>query len=163
MAELTEPVPVTPVPAAPTSLTPDPAQAVPVEGGTLRAWRTLRRNPFFWVGSAIVCGLVLVAVLAPVLAPYDPYEQFRDAITATGDPAGPSARFPLGTDPTGRDYLSRLMYGARTSLLIGVGANVIAVVLGLLVGSVAALAASPSIPVGAGVASGSPWRACSCA
>ena len=98
----------------------------------------------------------LGALLAPIIAPHDPIEQFRDAINAKGDPAGPSARFPLGVDTSGRDYLSRLLYGARTSLLIGIGANIIATMLGLLVGSVAALGRSPRLRVPGGGSIGLP-------
>jgi peptide/nickel transport system permease protein len=111
--------------------------------GRSRVWHILAHNPMFWVGATIVAVVSIGALLAPIIAPYDPLEQFRDAITEKGDPTGPSARFPLGVDTSGRDYLSRLLYGARTSLLIGLGANFLATTLGLLVGSVAALGRSP--------------------
>ncbi len=137
-----------PIPATPASASRDDAFVGIAQGGTERAWRTLRKSPSFWIGTVLVTTIIAIAVLAPLLAPYDPLEQFRDAIPANGDPAGPSDRFPLGTDPSGRDYLSRLMYGARTSLIIGLGANVIAIMLGVAVGAMAGLAASPSVRVG---------------
>jgi peptide/nickel transport system permease protein len=94
----------------------------------------------FWLGGGLVTALILAAFLAPVIAPHDPLEMFRDAISATGDPGAPSERFLLGTDGLGRDYLSRLLYGARTTLMIGLGANLMATLLGLAVGATAALA-----------------------
>ena len=126
--------------------------------GRSRVWHILRRNPMFWVGATIVVVVFAGALLAPVIAPHDPLEQFRDAINAKGDPTGPSAKFPLGVDIVGRDYLSRLLYGARTSLLIGIGANLIATFLGLLVGSVAALVRSPRVPFPGGRLDGHPAR-----
>lgn len=128
----------------------DDLDQTPIRTGRERAWRTLRRNPSFWVGAVLVGGILAAAGLAPILAPHDPLEPFRDAISANGDPAGPSDRFPLGTDRHGRDYLSRLLYGGRTSLLIGIGANLIATTLGLAVGATAALAGSPTIALGRG-------------
>ncbi len=124
--------------------------------GRSRVWRILAHNPMFWIGAAIVTFVSVAALLAPIIAPHDPLEQFRDAINAKGDPTGPSARFPLGVDASGRDYLSRMLYGARTSLLIGVGANLIATTLGLLVGSVAALVRSPRLPFPGGHSLGIP-------
>ena len=148
MVDLTEPVPASEL--APVAHDVDDTDVAPIRTGLDRTWRTLRRNPVFWAGGALAAGMVAAAVLAPVLAPYDPVEQFRDAIPATGDPAGPSERFVLGTDRSGRDYLSRLLWGARTSLVIGIGANLIATLLGLAVGATAALAGSPRVPLGRG-------------
>jgi len=146
MADLTEPVPASPAAARDVSA----GAAAAIDGGTNQVWQTLRRNPLFWVGAGLSLGLVAIAVLAPVIAPYDPVEPFRDALSATGEPASPSARFLLGTDPTGRDFLSRLLWGARVSLLIAIGANTIATLLGLAVGATAALVTSAHIPVGGG-------------
>lgn len=142
--------PVQPVAPSTVADVMDDPDVAPVRTGMSRTWQTLLRNPTFWIGASLAGGMVAAAVLAPIVAPYDPIEQFRDAIPATGDPAGPSDRFLLGTDRSGRDYLSRLLWGARTSLLIGIGANLIATVLGLLVGATAGLGGSPSIHVGRG-------------
>ena len=107
--------------------------------GRSRVWASLRRDPWFWLGATIVGTLLALAILAPVLAPHDPLFQYRDeGLAITGDPVGPGAQFPLGTDRTGRDYLSRLLYGARTSLAIALIANLIATVIGVAVGAVGA-------------------------
>ncbi|MDQ3248386.1 MAG: ABC transporter permease [Chloroflexota bacterium] len=87
------------------------------------------------VGAAIVLLLLIAtALLAPLLAPYDPTQQFRDQGL---EPTAPSRRFPLGTDGLSRDLLSRVLYGGRISLGVGVAANALAVSLALLVGGVA--------------------------
>jgi peptide/nickel transport system permease protein len=106
---------------------------------TPRAWGYLRTNPTFWFGAIGVLLIIGAAIFAPLLAPHDPNLQFRgEGLTKTGDPLGPSAKFPLGTDKLGRDEMSRLLYGARTSLTVGIIANTLAVVIGLAVGTLAA-------------------------
>ena len=142
MAELVESVPANP------SSVGDDVDLLPVRTGSARTWRTLRGNPLFWIGAVIAGGVILVGVLAPVIAPYDPIEEFRDVMPLTGDALGPTAEFPLGTDRNARDYLSRLIHGARSSLIIGIGANLIAAGIGLAVGATAALAGSPAVRVG---------------
>src|SRR6185436_4681237 len=68
-----------------------------------------------------------------------PSFQFRgEGLTPGGDPLGPTAKFPLGTDKLGRDELSRLVYGARTSLTVGIVANVLATLIGVVVGTLGA-------------------------
>ncbi len=81
------------------------------------------------IGGAIVLLFVLVAVLAPLLAPYDPLQANFLAIRKP-----PSWAHPFGTDDVGRDVLSRVIYGARTSLLAGVVSVSIAVAIGVLFG-----------------------------
>jgi peptide/nickel transport system permease protein len=104
-----------------------------------RAWGYLRSNPTFWIGAIGVGLIVGAALFAPLLAPYDPNFQFRGVgLTPGGDPLGPTAMFPLGTDKLGRDELSRLLYGARTSLTVGIVANSLAIFIGVVVGTVAA-------------------------
>ncbi|WP_110670801.1 ABC transporter permease [Salinicola halophilus] len=78
--------------------------------------------------------VVVAAVFAPWLAPHDPTRQFFDGLTLEGAPLPPNADFYFGTDLLGRDLLSRIIYGARTSLIIGVVSNGIAVIIGTLVG-----------------------------
>jgi peptide/nickel transport system permease protein len=111
-----------------------------------RLWRSLRGNPAFWIGAVGVTAIVAAAVLAPLITSHDPNHAFRkEGLTAGGDPVGPNALFPLGTDELGRDYLSRLLYGARTSLTVGILANLIATSFGVMVGSVAAFAGTPRL------------------
>jgi peptide/nickel transport system permease protein len=118
----------------------------PVAGS--RIWRSLRGNPAFWIGAVGVVAIVAAAVFAPLITNHDPNHAFRkEGLTAGGDPVGPNAMFPLGTDDLGRDYLSRLLYGARTSLTVGILANFIAVFLGVLVGAVAGFAGTPRVRI----------------
>src|SRR4029077_13410976 len=70
----------------------------------------------------------------------DPNDQLLDGITADGSPLSPSARHLLGTDLLGRDMLSRLLYGARTSLVIGLLANGLSITIGTVLGLVAGYA-----------------------
>ena len=113
-----------------------------------RIWKQLRRETTFWIGSVVVVTLIALAVLADVIGPYDPNIAIRGTgLTPQGDPVGPSGEFWLGTDRIGRDYFSRLLHGARTSLTVGIGANVVATVVGTGVGSVAAFAGTPTLRV----------------
>jgi peptide/nickel transport system permease protein len=96
---------------------------------TLRAFNT---NKASWIGLAIFLAVVLAAIFAPLLAPHDPLEQ--DVLDRLQPP---SADHLLGTDYFGRDTLSRLLYGARISLVIGVISTLIAMVVGTLIGMLA--------------------------
>jgi peptide/nickel transport system permease protein len=99
--------------------------------------RPLLRNHAALFGVAVIVLMTLAALLAPQLAPYPPGEQFFDGLTLEGAPLPPNERFWLGTDLLGRDLLSRLIFGARTSLIIGIAANGVAVLVGTLFGVVA--------------------------
>jgi len=91
----------------------------------------VRANMIEIVGGAMVASMIVVAVFAPMLAPHDPTR----AVAATyGDPGGPSLAFPLGTDELGRDVLSRIIYGARVSLTVGVAAMVMTMTIGVAIG-----------------------------
>jgi len=99
------------------------------------AWlRRFFANRSGTVGLVGVVLIVVVSLAAPLLAPHDPAQQYFDGLTLQGDPLPPSERFLIGTDLLGRDLLSRVIYGARISLLVGVVANGAAVLIGLLVG-----------------------------
>jgi peptide/nickel transport system permease protein len=100
-------------------------------------WRRLSRDPLALAGMATIAAISIAAVSAPWIAPFDPTEQFFDGMTLEGAPLPPGEPFLLGTDLLGRDLLSRLLYGARTSLIIGVVANGAAVTVGTLLGVVA--------------------------
>lgn len=121
------------------AVTPLPVTAPPpidAEGSRVRAfWRALRSNRFALVGAALAVLLVLVALLAPVIAPHP-----ADAGSATHPElalAKPSGEHLLGTDQLGRDILTRVLYGARTSLRIAGSVLVLAVLIGVPLGLVA--------------------------
>lgn len=98
-------------------------------------WGRLLRHFGFMVGATILLLVTSGAVLAPLLAPFDPYEQ--DLINRMVPPAfmeGGSMEHPLGTDKFGRDYLSRLLYGAQISLFVGIVSAAIAGVIGTAFG-----------------------------
>jgi peptide/nickel transport system permease protein len=100
------------------------------------AWIRLRRNRAAILGGAIVVVLVLAAIFAPFLAPHDPTQAFDTGINLDGTPAPPSGTFLLGADTLGRDLLSRILYGARVSLVIGIAANGLAMLIGVTVGMI---------------------------
>ena len=94
---------------------------------------TERRSPFLWIGAGIVALVALVAVLAPVLAPYDPHAVAGPSL------ASPSGSHLLGTNDAGQDILSQLIWGARSSALVAAVAPALAVAGGVLVGAGAGL------------------------
>ncbi|WP_203546917.1 ABC transporter permease [Mesorhizobium sp. AA22] len=97
-------------------------------------WRRLIKRPLALLGLVIVAIVVAGAILAPWLTGYDPNEQMFDGLTLEGAPLPPNASFWLGTDLLGRDLLTRILFGARTSLIIGIVANGVALLIGTLVG-----------------------------
>ncbi|MFE0014469.1 ABC transporter permease [Mesorhizobium sp. NPDC059054] len=94
----------------------------------------LLKRPLAVIGLIIIAVTVLGAIFAPWLTAYDPNEQLFDGLTLEGAPLPPNAAFWLGTDLLGRDLLTRILYGARTSLIIGIVANGAALFIGTLVG-----------------------------
>lgn len=100
-------------------------------------WTRFRRDRLALGGLVVIAIFIAAAVLAPAIAPYNPSEQFFDGLTLEGSPLAPNSRFWFGTDTNGRDQFSRLLYGAQTSLLIGIVANGIAVFVGTCLGLVA--------------------------
>lgn len=100
------------------------------------AWRRLIRNPGAIVGAIFVLAFVVAAFFAPWLAPYSPVEQHLNLI-AKGCCPGPSTSHLFGVDLLGRDMFSRILYGARFSLLIGVVSVSIGLSVGLVLGSIA--------------------------
>ena len=96
-----------------------------------KAWTVIRGNTQLKIGLVLLCILLLTALLAPLLAPYAPFFLSDDLVAA------PSRTHPLGTDGLGRDVLSMLIFGARTSLVVGITAAFIAGVIGTLLGGVA--------------------------
>jgi peptide/nickel transport system permease protein len=105
-------------------------------GGLWReAWYRLQRNPGAIVGALFVLVFVAVALLAPVIAPYDP--AFQPTELPSICCPGPSGSHWLGVDVVGRDTLSRIMFGARFSLLVGIVSVAVGLSIGLVLGSIA--------------------------
>jgi len=100
-------------------------------------WRLLMRRKLALLGLAIIASVVAAALFAPWLTAFDPDEQLFDGLTLEGAPLPPDGKFWLGTDLLGRDLLTRIIYGARTSLIIGIAANGTALLIGTLVGVIA--------------------------
>lgn len=101
------------------------------------AMRRLMRRKLALFGLAIILIVVGGAIFAPWIAPYQPDEQLFDGLTLFGEPLPPGGPFLIGTDLLGRDLFTRILYGARTSLIIGVVANGAALIIGTLVGVLA--------------------------
>ncbi len=111
----------------------DAIEDLPAPAGP-RAWldgvrRFARERPLGTIGAALILVMVVVATAAPVLAPYDPLATDYGAMLAA-----PGAQHWLGTDAFGRDVLSRIIYGSRTALLVGLGASILGATLGAVVG-----------------------------
>jgi peptide/nickel transport system permease protein len=103
------------------------------------AWRRVRRNPGAIAGFVIIVVIVVIAIFAPLIAPYGPREQNLELIKAGCCP-GPSKEHLFGVDELGRDELSRIVYGARYSLLIGVVSVTVGFLLGSVLGAIAGFA-----------------------
>ncbi|AQW62610.1 ABC transporter permease [Dehalococcoides mccartyi] len=99
------------------------------------AWVRLRRNKLAVLGGSIILLLALAAIFAPLYLKYDFATQNYDAILV-----GPSTEHLLGTDELGRDVFSRLIYGARTSLAVGLFTQLVVLMVGLPIGAIAAAA-----------------------
>jgi len=121
------------------SVSPTAASSLAIDTGHVRtshsslsrdALRRLRKNRLAMAGLMVVVVLLLLAVFADVLAPYS-YTKVN--FSRLNEP--PSRDYPLGTDQIGRDLLSRMIYGARVSMLVGLGAQVIVVLIGVPIGA----------------------------
>lgn len=100
-------------------------------GQFYRQWRALKQNPLALIGLAIVVVLLLIAALAPLIAPYDPLAQ-----NLTQRLLPPSAKHWFGTDSLGRDIFSRIIHGARITLVIVVLVVISVGPVGLLIGTI---------------------------
>jgi len=110
-------------------------------GAWNQAWRRLRQNKAAMVSLVVVGLLYLIAIFSPLIARYDPTQVHFDAITAPPAwMAGGSWAYPLGTDGVGRDVLSRLIYGSRISMSIGLVPVVFYLIIGGSIGLVAGYA-----------------------
>ncbi|MFN7757711.1 MAG: ABC transporter permease [Betaproteobacteria bacterium] len=117
--------------------------AVPVESPLRRFCAQFAESRLALVGLAMLVAVVLVALLAPVISPQNPYDlgklDLMDARLPPGEPAaGGGMTYLLGTDGQGRDMLSAIFYGLRVSLYVGVASGVIALTLGAVLGVLAA-------------------------
>ncbi|WP_343712727.1 ABC transporter permease [Inquilinus sp.] len=99
--------------------------------------KQLLRRKLALFGLVVILVVVAAALFAPWIVPFSPDEQLFDGLTLEGAPLPPDGRFWMGTDLLGRDMFSRLVYGAQTSLIIGVVANGAAVLIGTFFGVVA--------------------------
>jgi len=119
----------------------DDAGAVLAEPSPLKSfWAAFRENRGAVIGLAIFAVIVVLAVGANIVAPHSPIEQFRDAVRAPPVwEQGGSWRFVLGTDGDGHDMLSRLIFGARVSLFIGLSVMGVSFVVGVVLGLAAAM------------------------
>jgi dipeptide transport system permease protein len=116
-----------------------PQTLISPEPGPIReTWLYLRQNTGAMIGLAFVLLIVAIAVFADLLAQHRPAEQYRDAFLRPPFwQEGGSFRFPLGTDDVGRDIASRLMYGARVSLVVGAVVITLSLIAGTLLGLIA--------------------------
>jgi ABC-type dipeptide/oligopeptide/nickel transport system permease subunit len=117
---------------------PVAAEAIKGRGPWQLAWVRLRRDRVAVASAAVIVVIILVALLAPLIAQivgHGPNTQFRTTgLSPEGIPVGPGSRFFFGTDDLGRDVFIRVIYGARISLLAGVVAAGLAVVVGVIIG-----------------------------
>lgn len=98
------------------------------------ALRRLLQRKLALIGLALIVVVTAGAIFAPWIAPFAPEDQMFDGLTLEGAPMPPGDKFWLGTDLLGRDLFSRILFGARTSLVIGVVANGLALLIGTLIG-----------------------------
>lgn len=114
---------------ATTSYGADELQAKVLISQRRRSWLAFRRNKSAVVGAVLIVALVLIAIFAPLIAPYDPLAQ-----NIVNKFQGPSREHLLGTDSYGRDVFSRILYGTRVALEIGVFSVALGMVLGVPIG-----------------------------
>lgn len=119
----------------PAALDPGSTPLARARASARGTWRFLRRNVLTLLGVVVIAGWVFVSVAAPLIAPYDPLKQnLRERLQP------PSAQHWMGTDELGRDILSRVMYGGRVSLPIGLAIVLASTVIGTILGSIAGYA-----------------------
>ena len=97
------------------------------------AWRRMTRNKLALIGMFVVSSFILIAIFAPLLAPYGESEVVDVRLAREG----PSWQWPMGLDQNGRDIFSRMMYGARVSLLVGLVSYLIILAISIPIGSIA--------------------------
>jgi peptide/nickel transport system permease protein len=103
----------------------------------MTTFRRILRRKSALLSLIFITLITVAAIIAPLISPFNPNEQFKDGLTLQGAPIAPGGNYLFGTDLLGRDLLSRLLYGARTSLTVGIIANGVAVIVGTAVGIIA--------------------------
>ena len=106
---------------------------------TAEAFRRLRRDPVAITGAVIVGAFVVIALLAPVIAPHsatEPFPQLQQDLRPGLIP-GAQPGFPLGSDQLGRDFFSRMILASQQTLLVGVFATLLGLIVGLVIGTLA--------------------------
>jgi peptide/nickel transport system permease protein len=111
----------------------------PVRGQWSMFWRRFRKHKLAVASAVILMIIFTAAAAAPLVAPYDPNKNDLQ-LARFGEPANPSLSHPMGSDQLGRDILSRVIYGARVSLVVGFLATGVSIVVGTLLGAVAGYA-----------------------
>lgn len=103
------------------------------------AWARLKRNPVFLIGAFITLAFLLLALFAPLIAPHDASKRLPELLKnlSPGNIPGPMSGSPLGSDEFGRDFLSRLIVGARQTLIVGVFATLFGLTGGIALGTLA--------------------------
>jgi ABC-type dipeptide/oligopeptide/nickel transport system permease subunit len=99
-----------------------------------KLFKVLRTYPMILVGGSMVLLLILVAILAPIIATHNPNTQYSTGISEIGAPKGPNSDFIFGADSIGRDVFSRVIYGTRVSLEVGIFASLISLFIGVTLG-----------------------------
>src|SRR5436305_6164367 len=108
-----------------------PQSSIPITSSLRPRFGFLTSTPIIATATVLLALIVLISILAPLIAPHDPI-QLSPSLRLKPS----SAQFLLGTDAYGRDLLSRVIYGGRVSLLIGVGSAILSIVIGLAIGLV---------------------------
>lgn len=116
---------------------PEPISSLKKDSIVAEAWKRFKKNKLAMVGAVILCLLVLAAVFAPLISPYDPYSSVKNHAGMLNVMAPPSGEHWLGTDSLGRDIVSRLIYGGRISLSVALVAVAISTCIGVLLGLLA--------------------------
>lgn len=107
-------------------------------GNTLREqWRIITSNGLGRFGATIILFFGVVAILAPLIAPHDPWETLRDANNKFASLRSPSWEYPLGTTSLGRDILSQMIHATRATMIIGLISGFVSIVIGANIGLLA--------------------------
>ena len=113
-------------------------------------WRRFRRDRVALVSLGFILLLIVVAIAAPLIVSLlglpGPSVQNPNLTNAFGSPLGPSSAHPFGVDPLGQDVASRVIYGTRVSLIVGIVGTAVATVLGTIVGTASRQQRSPGKP-----------------